>query len=62
MLGKVLMDVYNSKIFDNDDNLRSEILATRLELDKSQGVKKVIEMMLDYPIIYHCKLVVAVLY
>ena len=49
MLGKVLMDVYNSKMFDNDDNLRSEILATRLELDKSQGVKKVIEMMLDYP-------------
>ncbi len=49
LLGKVLMDAYNSATFANDDSLRSEILATRLELDKSQGLTKVIEMMLTYP-------------
>eukprot|EP00943_MAST-04B_sp_MAST-4B-sp1_P009753 g9753.t1 len=49
LLGKVLMDAYNSATFANEDRLRSEILATRLELDKSQGLSKVIEMMLNYP-------------
>ena len=49
LLGNVLMKVYDSSAFANDNEILSEVLATRLELDKSQGFGKVFTMMASYP-------------
>ena len=49
LLGNALMNVYDSRTFANDNEILSEVLATRLELDKSQGLEKVFSMMLSYP-------------
>ena len=49
LLGNVLMKVYDSPVFANDNEILSEVLATRLELDKSQGFRKVFTMMASYP-------------
>ena len=43
------MNAYDSPTFANDNGILSEVLAIRLELDKSQGLAKVFMMMASYP-------------
>ena len=49
LLGNALMNAYDSPTFANDNGILSEVLAIRLELDKSQGLAKVFMMMASYP-------------